>query len=290
MRHDLHTHSWASDGTLSPRALVERAAAAGVGVLALTDHDDTSGVPEAASAAVEFGIALVPGAEISVTWEALTIHVVGLNIDTGSGALQAGLDRLRDFRHWRAEEIGRRLEKHGVREAFAGARALAQGKGVSRTHFAHYLVSQGFGKDVREVFKHFLRRNKPGYVPGQWAALEEAVGWIVAAGGMAVLAHPARYDLSATKRKRLLAEFKACGGTALEVISGSHSPDDNLAMAAEARRSGLLASAGSDFHGPENPWVPLGRLPELPPDLTPVWEADGWPSRFSLHISARESA
>jgi hypothetical protein len=178
-------------------------------------------------------------------------------------------------------EIGRRLEKHGVRAAFEGARALARGKGVSRTHFAHYLVSQGFGKDVREVFKHFLRRNKPGYVPGEWAPLEEAVGWIRAAGGMAVLAHPARYDLSATKRRRLLGNFMECGGVGLEVISGSHSPEDNTATAADARRTGLLASVGSDFHGPENPWVELGRLPGLPADLTAVWESPAWTAPVS---------
>lgn len=276
MIYDLHTHSLASDGTLSPRDLVARAASAGVQVLALTDHDDTAGLAEAEQAAAGFGIRLVPGVEISVTWDKQTVHVVGLGIDPANPSLETGLARLRAFRDWRAEEIGRRLERHGVRDAFAGARALARGRIVSRTHFAHYLVSQGFGRDTRTVFQHFLCRNKPGHVPGEWAKLEEAVGWIRAAGGIAVLAHPARYDLSATKLRRLLAEFMACGGEALEVVSGSHSPVDNGAMAAHARRAGLLASAGSDFHGPENPWVELGRLPALPAGCQPIWESDAW--------------
>lgn len=276
MIHDLHSHSLASDGTLSPSDLVARAAAAGVQALALTDHDETAGIAEAEQAAAELGIRLVPGVEVSVTWERMTIHVVGLNIDPEHPVLNAGLERLRVYRDWRAEEIGRRLVKHGVRDAHAGARALAKGRIVSRTHFAHYLVSQGFGRDTRAVFQHFLRRNKPGHVPGEWAGLEEAVGWIRAAGGIAVVAHPARYDLSATKLRRLLAEFMACGGEALEVVSGSHSRDDNETMAAHARRTGLLASAGSDFHGPENPWVELGRLPELPVGCLPVWESEAW--------------
>lgn len=276
MRYDLHTHSWASDGTLAPAELVRRAAAMGVEALALTDHDETAGLEEAREAAREAGILFIPGIELSVTWNGSTVHVVGLRIDPAGEALKEGLARLRQFRDWRAEEIGRRLEKHGVRDACSGARALARGGIVSRTHFAQYLASQGFGRDVRDVFQHFLRRNKPGYVPGEWAGLEEAVGWVRQGGGVAVLAHPARYDLSAGKRRRLLDEFKECGGEAMEVISGSHSPDDNRAMAALALRNGLAASLGSDFHGPENPWIELGRLPPLPSDLRPVWESPAW--------------
>jgi predicted metal-dependent phosphoesterase TrpH len=286
MIHDLHSHSLASDGTLTPRELVTLAAGAGVQVLALTDHDETAGIAEAAQAADELGIRLVPGVEVSVTWERMTIHVVGLNIDPEHPMLDEGLERLRAYRNWRAEEIGRRLAKHGVRDAHAGARALARGRIVSRTHFAHYLVSQGFGRDTRAVFQHFLRRNKPGHVPGEWAGLEEAVGWIRSAGGVAVIAHPARYDLSGTKLRRLIAEFMDCGGEAMEVVSGSHSREDNEAMAAHVRRTGMLASAGSDFHGPENPWVALGRLPELPVGCPPVWESDAW---LRQPVSAAES-
>lgn len=270
--HDLHSHSWVSDGTLSPTELVQRAVAAGVGVLALTDHDDTAGCAEAQGAAATCGIELLPGVEVSVTWQGMTVHIVGLAIDAEASELQSGLARLREFRGWRAEEMGRRLAARGIDGAYEGAAALSRGRIISRTHFAHYLVSRGCGKDVRDIFKHYLKRNKPGHVPGQWAALDEAVGWIRAAGGVAVMAHPARYELSSAKLRRLLGEFMECGGEAMEVISGSHTPDDVLAMARHARALGLLASAGSDFHGPENPWVELGRLSPLPEGLTPVWQ------------------
>lgn len=272
-RYDLHSHSTASDGTLFPAELVRHAQASGVEVLALTDHDDLSGIAEAQRAARGTGLVLVPGVEISVTWQGRTVHLVGLSVDPLNETLSAGLARLREFRDWRAREMGRRLEKHRVPDAYAGARALAAGNAVSRTHFARYLVEQGFSSDVRSVFRHFLKPNKPGYVPGQWAELAEAVGWITGAGGQAVLAHPARYDLTATKLRRLLAEFVECGGEALEVVSGSHSRDDAINMARYAGDFELLASAGSDYHGPENPWVELGRLAPLPEGCVPVWHA-----------------
>lgn len=273
--YDLHSHSWVSDGTLSPADLVARAAAASVDVLALTDHDDTAGCAEALRTATQLGLTVLPGVEISVTWQGGTVHVVGLGVDPASTVLAAGLERLRAFRTWRAEEIGRRLAARGIDGAYEGARALAHGRIVGRTHFARYLASRGCGDDAREVFRHYLRQNKPGHVPGQWAALDEAVGWIGAAGGTAVVAHPARYALTASKLRRLLGEFVECGGRALEVVSGSHSRQDAEAMAGHARTFGLLASAGSDYHGPENPWIDLGRLPPLPEGLTPVWSL--WP-------------
>ncbi len=272
--HDLHSHSTASDGTLAPSELVAHASVAGVDVLALTDHDTTAGLKEAGRAAQEHGLLLVPGVEVSVTWQGRTIHVLGLRLDSGSAALEEGLARLRAFRDWRAEEIGRRLEKQGIAGAFAGARRLAPGPVVSRTHFARYLVQQGKAANVREVFRHFLVRNKPGYVPGRWASLEEAVGWIKNAGGQAVVAHPARYRLTAGKLRTLLHEFAECGGVGMEVVSGSHSAGDARAMAEHARRVGLLASSGSDFHGPEQaPWIRLGGVAELPQGCTPIWEA-----------------
>ena len=275
--YDLHSHSWVSDGTLSPADLVRRAAAARVAVLALADHDDTAGCEEALRPAPQVGISVVPGGELSVTWQATTIHVVGLQLDPSAPALAAGLERLRSFRQWRAEEIGRRLAARGIDGAYEGAQALARGRIISRTHFAHYLVSRHCGKDVRDIFKHYLTHNKPGYVPGRWAGLEEAVGWIREAGGVAVVAHPARYNLTAGKLRRLLGEFAECGGAGLEVVSGSHSRQDVDAMTSHALKFDLLASAGSDYHGPENPWLELGRLPALPEVLTPVWslwEAD----------------
>ncbi len=286
--YDLHSHSLASDGTLSPTELVERAAGAGVDVLALTDHDETAGLSEATRAASRCGIELVPGAEISVTWSGATIHIVGLHLDVDSSVLQAGLARLREFRAWRAEEIGRRLAKHGIEGAYEGAAALAQGRLISRTHFAHFLVQQGHARTVREVFKYFLKPRKPGHVPGQWGSLEEVVGWIRAAGGMAVVAHPARYLLTATKRRRLLGEFKECGGVGLEVVSGSHNRDENFNMAQLARQFELYGSSGSDYHGPENPWLELGRLPPLPDGVTPLWQSEAWQSRSQTAELAKQ--
>ena len=273
--YDLHTHSRQSDGTLSPTELVTRAAAAGVEVLALTDHDTLSGLEEARTAAQAAGIRLVPGVEISVTWNRQTIHVVALNVDPAAPELRAGLERLQEFRVWRAEEIGRQLAKAGIEGATEGARRHAQGVLISRTHFAHFLVETGRAKDLRAVFKKFLVKNKPGHVSGQWAGLEEALGWIRAAGGQAVIAHPARYRLTNSKLRRLISEFRDCGGEGLEVVSGSHSQQDMHNMASLARQCELLASRGSDFHGPENPWIELGRLPELPAGLVPVWR--DWP-------------
>lgn len=275
-QYDLHTHTVHSDGTLSPSELVRRAHSGGVAVLALTDHDITSGIDEARLAAQVAGIVLVPGVEISVSWAEQTLHVVGLGIDPHTPSLQAGLAEHLEFRDWRAVEIGRRLERRGVPDACAGARALARGVLVSRTHFAQYLVASGHASDQRAAFSKYLSRGKPGYVPGQWASLPQALEWIHAAGGQAVLAHPARYKLSATKLQQLLAEFRDAGGEAIEVVSGSHSRDDCLRFAMLAGHFGFLASCGSDYHGPEMPWIDLGRLPPLPETCRPVWA--GWPA------------
>ncbi|MEK7758907.1 MAG: PHP domain-containing protein [Pseudomonadota bacterium] len=273
--YDLHTHTFYSDGALAPAELVMRAAANGVHVLALTDHDVTDGVPEAQAAALQAGITLVPGVEISVTWGAQTVHVVGLQIDIAHPGLQAGLARLREFREWRAEEIGRRLAKAGIPGAIEGARSRAQRGLVSRTHFAQFLVAAGHAADVRSVFKKFLVHGKPGYVPGAWSGLDEAIGWINAEGGQAVLAHPARYKITATRLKKLLGEFRDVGGAAIEVVSGSHSRDDMFRFAQLASSYGLLASSGSDFHGPHNYYMDLGPMPPLPDGCTPVWQTWG---------------
>ncbi|MET0026090.1 MAG: PHP domain-containing protein [Candidatus Thiodiazotropha sp.] len=274
--YDLHSHSTASDGTLKPRELVLRAADAGVHVLALTDHDTTAGVAEAAATARQCGLTLVPGVEVSVSWEGYTVHVVGLNVDPENTRLQEGLAGLRAFRDWRAVEIGRRLEQSGIPGAFEGACAFAEGNLVSRTHFARFLVKHGVAADERAVFKRYLIKGRPGHVPGNWAPLEQAVGWIHDAGGQAVIAHPARYNMTRTKLRRLFKEFVALKGDAIEVVSGSHSRDDYFNMARHARDFGLLASAGSDFHTPDNPWIELGCLPSLPDQCRPVWQ--NWPT------------
>lgn len=275
--HDLHSHSRASDGTLAPDVLVRAAHAAGVQVLALTDHDTTDGIAVAQRAATACGLRLVAGVEVSVTWQSQTIHVLGLAIDPENARLQTGLAGLRAVRDLRAREIGRRLARAGIGGAWSGAQALAGGAIISRTHFAQYLVEQGHAASVRDVFRHFLVHNRPGYVPGEWAALEDALGWIRAAGGMAVIAHPARYRMSASKLRRLIGEFRECGGQGMEVVSGSHSRDNITAMGALSRREGLLASSGSDYHGPHNCWIRLGELPELPAGCMPVWDSAHWP-------------
>lgn len=276
LRHDLHTHSTASDGTLAPAELVGRAREAGVDVLALTDHDTLDGYREAAHAAGA-SLRLIAGVEISVTWNNQTIHVLGLNVDPDCRALLDGLGGLLAFRDWRAGEIARKLESAGVAGALEGAAKFRQGRILSRTHFAHYLVAQGRAASVREVFRHYLVKGKPGYVRGEWTALETALSWIRAAGGLPVIAHPARYRLTRSKLARLIGEFRECGGVGIEVVSGSHSLDETLHMAAVSREHGLLASAGSDYHGPHNPWVELGRLRALPAGCEPVWQAPRWP-------------
>lgn len=269
--YDMHAHSTASDGTLAPAELMARAAAAGVQVMALTDHDTLAGVEEAAAAAAAHGMGFVPGVEVSVTWNRLTVHIVGLGVDPANERLAEGLAGLVEFRDWRAEEIGRRLAKAGIEGAFEGARALSNGRLISRTHFARFLVQQGHAASVGEVFKKFLVSGKPGHVSGQWASLEDVLDWIRGAGGQAVIAHPARYRLTRSKLRRLIGEFAELGGAAIEVVSGSHSRDECFTMARHAADFDLAASAGSDFHGPENPWIELGRLPELPAGCRPVW-------------------
>jgi len=269
--YDLHTHSIASDGSLCPAELVARAHEKQIDVLALTDHDVTDGLQEAQHAAHQLKISFVGGVEISVTWQATTIHILGLGIDPDCNILQQGLVKLRDFRMWRAEEIARRLQSKGIAGALEGAKKYAQGALISRTHFAQFLVERGLAKDVRDVFNRYLVHNKPGYVTGQWAVLEDAVQWINAAGGQAVVAHPARYKISATKLRQLFGEFKDCGGEGLEVVSSSHSLNDCQTMAQYAKNFNFLASRGSDFHGPEHRWVELGKIPPLPESCQPIW-------------------
>jgi predicted metal-dependent phosphoesterase TrpH len=269
--YDLHAHSTASDGTLTPAELVRAAAASGIRTLALTDHDSVAGLTEAGAAAAETGLRLVPGVELSVTWESRTIHVVGLNIAPDHPGLNQGMRRLQAVRFERAEEMGRRLEKKGIPGTLEIAARLAGAGMVTRTHFARALVQLGHAASVRDVFGKFLAQGKPGHVPTVWAELAAAVGWIVDAGGVAVLAHPQRYKMTGSWIGRLAGDFKAAGGQAIEVISGNPTLSDIQTNAAIARRYGLLASVGSDYHGPEQVWLKLGTIPPLPAGLAPVW-------------------
>jgi predicted metal-dependent phosphoesterase TrpH len=269
--YDLHCHSTASDGALSPTDLVARAIEQGVDVLALTDHDGTEGIAEAQLAAKGSDLSLLPGVEISVTWGGTTIHIVGLNVDVSHPALQNGLKNMRDQRVERAKEIAKRLDKAGISGAFEGAKKYASEVMMGRVHFAQFLVEHGHAKDIPDVFKRYLVRNKPGYVPGEWTSLSDAVSWITQAGGQAVIAHPARYKITATKLRRLITEFKEAGGTGFEVVSGRQHPEEVKHLAKLAQKFDLLASCGSDFHTPDNDWVELGKLSAMPESCTPVW-------------------
>jgi predicted metal-dependent phosphoesterase TrpH len=269
---DLHSHSTYSDGLLAPQDLVNRAFAQGVNMYALTDHDELGGLAEARCAAEAHGMRFIDGVEISVSWEAETLHIVGLNIDPQHEAIAAGLRQVRAGRHVRAERIAADLERVGIAGALEGARRYARNPDlVSRAHFARYMVERGDVKDTQTAFKRFLTAGKPGYVAHQWATLPQAVAWITAAGGAAVIAHPGRYKLNNRENEALLGEFRDLGGAAVEVVTGSHTVDQYATWARYAQRFGLKASAGSDFHGPEESYLGLGKLPDLPYGLVPVW-------------------
>lgn len=269
---DLHSHSTISDGTYTPTDLVRYAAAQGVEIMALTDHDDLGGLAEAHAAAEEAGVRLVNGVEISVTWNGRTIHIVGLRVDPAHQGLQEGLASIRAGRLTRAEAIAAALDKAGIKGSLDGARQHARERIIGRTHFARFLVEHGHAKDVKAVFKRFLVKGKPGHVAHRWADMAEAIGWIRASGGIAVLAHPGRYDIGKMTLHALFAAFKEAGGEAVEVVSGSHTPDQYRLFADFARQYELLASTGSDYHGPTHNYFDMGRLPPLPPGCIPLWE------------------
>lgn len=271
MRYDLHAHSNFSDGALPPAELVARAKACEVDVLALTDHDSVDGIDAARVAAREHGLRLIAGTELSVTWNKRLLHILGLNIDCSNPQLQAGLAQLRAIRTDRAERMAKSLEKHGIPNALDGARKYAHNGIVTRRHFALYLVELGRAPTEATVFEKYLREGKPGYATTQWVALADAVSWIRAAGGVAVIAHPQRYKMTATTLRRVAKEFVDCGGAGVEVVCGGSGRDIIDSSAALARRFDLLASIGSDFHDPAYKWVELGRLEPLPANVTPIW-------------------
>ena len=270
---DLHCHSTISDGTLSPTTLAARARANGVQLWALTDHDEISGQHEAASAAQAQGLDYLTGVEISVTFANSTVHIVGLGFDFDDAPLAYGLQETRGGRGTRAQDMAQQLALAGIPGAYEGAlRYAGNPQLISRTHFARYLVEQGVCHDTSEVFRRFLTEGKPGFVPHRWARLGDAVRWIREAGGVAVIAHPARYDLTPTEEYALFSEFSQHGGQAVEVVTGSHTPAEYAIYADMAREFGLAASRGSDFHSPQESHTDLGQLPPLPTGLTPVWE------------------
>ena len=270
---DLHLHSRASDGTLTPAELVAAAAARGVQTLALTDHDNTDGLAAAAEACRERGIRFVPGVEISASWQHKTLHILGLDIDASNPELQAGLAGLRGRRQTRAEDIGRRLEARGIAGAYAGAKQLAGDAPVSRLHFARYLCEQGHARDLQRAFRKFFKRGRPGHVAVTWASLEECVTWIHAAGGQAVLAHPLRYDLSRNALLRMLEAFKQAGGDGIEIVCGRGDVEEQTQAAGYAARFGFAGSLGSDFHAPapySQPGIPAELLGGR--GIAPIWD------------------
>jgi predicted metal-dependent phosphoesterase TrpH len=269
---DLHNHSTFSDGMLTPTQLLELGAQAGVTAMALTDHDTVDGLEEAAVAARQLGIRLIEGVEISVSWGETTVHVLGLNLDSGSAGLREGLQSVRAGRLGRAKRMASALESLGMPGALDGALALAGSEAqVSRTHFARYLSERGMVKNTQAAFDKYLGKGKPAFVPHRWASLADAVGWILGAGGTAAIAHPGRYSLKPMFRAELLEEFRRLGGEAIEVVTGSHRPEEFATWRRVAEEYGFLASRGADYHGPgESPYEP-GRLPQLPASLTPVW-------------------
>lgn len=272
LKVDLHCHSTCSDGTLAPAEVVARAVARGCEMLALTDHDVVHGLPEARRMALQLGLRFLDGVEISVSWDGITIHVVGLNIDPTHPQLLTGLESVRAGRTLRAEQMAADLARIGIGGSFEGALAFAGNKDmVSRTHFARFLVDSGKVKDIKTAFKKYLVKGKPGYVPHQWAELNDAVGWIRAAGGRAVLAHPGRYDIGKARMLRLLTDFKAAGGEAVEVVTSNHTAQHIIQFTRLAQEFGLLASCGSDFHGPGEGYADIGILPDMPLSCTPVW-------------------
>ena len=271
---DLHSHSRVSDGTLEPAALAARAHAQGVELWSLTDHDEIGGQRQAREAALALGMDYLTGTEISVSFAGETVHIVGLGFDEDDATLQAGLSATRGGRRERAREMAAGLAQVGIAGAFEGAlRYVGNPDLISRTHFARFLVDSSVCPDTHSVFRRYLTPGNPGYVPHAWARLGDAVRWVRDAGGVAVIAHPGRYRYTATEEYALITEFIAHGGLGLEVVTGSHSADEQLRYADTALEFGLLASRGSDFHSPHESRTELGSLPDLPGRLQPVWGA-----------------
>jgi predicted metal-dependent phosphoesterase TrpH len=270
---DLHCHSVVSDGTLTPEALAERAKANGVELWALTDHDEIGGQHRAAAAAKALGMHYLTGTEVSVTFAGQTVHIVGLGFDADNPAMQQGLRATRGGREQRAMEMSDSLAKAGIKGAYEGAlKFVGNPELISRTHFARFLVETGVCRETPEVFRKYLTEGKPGYVPHRWANLRDAVTWITQAQGLAVIAHPGRYKFTPNEEYALFTEFKSHGGRGVEVVTGSHTPQEYVKYAETAREFGLAASRGSDFHSPDESHTDLGTLPYLPGELTPVWE------------------
>lgn len=269
---DLHCHSIVSDGTLTPEELALRAHKNGVQLWALTDHDVLGGQERARLAAENLGMSYLSGVEISISWMNQTVHIVGLGVDHTNATLEEGLRATRDGREERARQMAAQLDQIGIKNSYEGALHFAGNPElIARTHFARFLVEKKVCSNMDEVFRKYLVAGKPGYVSHRWASLDQAVAWIRGAGGEAVIAHPGRYKLNAMQMDELYSRFKDLGGAGIEVVTGSHSPDQYQTYATVAQRYGFMASRGSDFHDPHESDIDLGNLPLLPEHLKPIW-------------------
>jgi len=269
---DLHSHTTASDGQLTPSELVNRAENRQVNILAITDHDTVDGLIEAQNTIDEKGLklTLIKGIEVTTNWLNHEIHVVGVNIDPNNVQLQALIALQKEKRESRAIEMGRRLAKAKIEGVYEGAKALAGDGAITRAHFARYLVEQGVAPTFQKVFDKYLSRGNTGYVPHNWVDIEEAIVAIHKAGGQAILAHPNHYNLSNKWMRRLFTEFKEAGGDAMEVAMGQQSPQVRLQLAMWSEEYDLLASQGSDFHFVGR-WRDLGKALHLPKMAKPLW-------------------
>lgn len=270
--YDLHCHSTASDGSLTPTEVILRAKQQGVTALSLTDHDTINGQAEAAKAAALNKINYIPGIELSTTWENKCFHIVGLNIDPDNTVLNTGIKDLQMLRAERAKKIALKLQKKRIPDAYEAVIKAANGGMVTRAHFANFLLAQKYVSTLQEAFDRYLGAGKPAFVSTIWADLEAAVSWINQAGGIAVVAHPMRYRMTASWMKRFLTYFTQVGGQGIEVVTGRSTPDEIRRTMIYASQYNLVASQGSDFHTPDNKWVELGRLAPLPENIKPVWE------------------
>lgn len=270
MIRDLHSHSTASDGVLTPTELVQRAVEKNIGMLALTDHDTVAGIAEAKSAAQGQPIELISGVEISILWEGKSIHLAALNIDEQHPAIVELLNRQAELRAARAIQIGEKLAKAGIPNAYEGAKKLASGE-VTRAHYGRFLVAEGYVRDDEHAFKRYLGLGKSAYVKPVWCTMQEAIDVTHQAGGVICVAHPLRYKLTARWIRRLIADFKQAGGDGIEVAGCAQSPDQRQLLARWAKEFELYASAGSDFHFPAG-WIELGKSLELPAECKPIWD------------------
>jgi len=271
MKVDLHNHSYYSDGVLSPAEVVRLADEANCNLFALTDHDTTDGINEARQTADKLSVDLVSGVEISAFWRNMTIHIVGLGMDINNDFLQNGLNYNQSLRKERAEKISLGLRRAGVRDALKKTQDLSKTDMITRTHFAQMLIREGYCKDMKSVFRRFLTEKKPGGIRVEWKNIDEVVGWIHAAGGLAVIAHPFRYRMTQTKIKNMLIDFKEVLGDGLEVVTAT-STDEEITLSHQwAKQFKLLSSCGSDYHGWPNQRIQIGYLRDLPNFDNAIW-------------------